>query len=727
VPTDGRYHPAPMERLILRTAGACGRRPWWVVASWIVVLAVALPFSGKAQGVLSSGGFEVPGSQSQQAIDYLNHRSGRGAYSFSFLIDAPSIRAAQQRMFDVRAAVARHYPEIKFGILPETSPDGKTISFVGFAAVDQNRSLKISRDLKALIQHTDGPVRTFLLGPSANYATFQDITESGLQRAEGLSSPVILIVLLVLFGAVVAALVPAVLGALSVLITFALVYAVASRTEVSVYATTMVTMIGIGVAVDYSMFILARFRQELAAGAATEVAVARAMGTSGTVVAFSGMTVVVSLASIWIVPVRAVQSMALAAIMVVAVAVLAAMTLLPAVLSLLGPRINNLRVPALRSAAGREGFWMRWSQRVMRRPLLSAGLSAAVLLTLAIPAFSMVTANRSLEQLPRSTDVRIGNELLTSRITGPGEGREGALTILVRPQDASGSTPAAVADRLRARLARDPLIDAASLDPVGAGVIVVGELKVDPESQAAVDQLVPRVRSWVGGRGLVSGLSAFNYDLNTEVGNDLWKLMALVLGLSYLVLLVLLRSVVLPLKAVVMNLLSIGAAYGVIVAVFQWGWFDWTGYHSLGHINTLNPALMLAITFGLAMDYEVFLLARIRELYEINGDNRRAVAEGLAGSARIITSAATIMTVVFASFVLTGVPAIKEIGLGLAVAIAVDATITRLVLVPATMSLLGRWNWWLPDWLDRVLPHMAHEAPQPAAAHKPELRPSSLR
>jgi RND superfamily putative drug exporter len=451
------------------------------------------------------------------------------------------------------------------------------------------------------------------------------------------------------------------------------------------------------------------------------------MATSGTAVAFSGMTVIVSLASIWIVPVRAVQSMALAAIMVVAVAVLAAMTLLPAVLSLLGPRINNLRVPALRSAAGREGFWMRWSQRVMRRPLLSAGLSAAVLLTLAIPAFSMVTANRSLEQLPRSTDVRIGNELLTSRITGPGEGREGALTILVRPQDASGSTPAAVADRLRARLARDPLIDAASLDPVGASVIVVGELKVDPESQAAVDQLVPRVRSWVGGRGLVSGLSAFNYDLNTEVGNDLWKLMALVLGLSYLVLLVLLRSVVLPLKAVVMNLLSIGAAYGVIVAVFQWGWFDWTGYHSLGHINTLNPALMLAITFGLAMDYEVFLLARIRELYEINGDNRRAVAEGLAGSARIITSAATIMTVVFASFVLTGVPAIKEIGLGLAVAIAVDATITRLVLVPATMSLLGRWNWWLPDWLDRVLPHMAHEAPQPAAAHKPELRPSSLR
>jgi uncharacterized membrane protein YdfJ with MMPL/SSD domain len=349
-----------MERLILRTASACGRRPWWVVAIWIALLVVALPFSDKAQGVLSSGGFDVPGSQSQQAIDYLNQSGRRGAYSFSFLVDAPSAGAAQQRVADVRSAVEDHYPEIRFRTPPQVSPDGKTISFVGFAAVDQNRSLRISRDLKALIQHTEGPVRTFLLGPSANYATFQDITESGLQRAEGLSSPVILIVLLVLFGAVVAALVPAVLGALSVLITFALVYAVASHTEVSVYATTMVTMIGIGVAVDYSMFILARFREELAAGAATEAAVASAMSTSGTAVAFSGMTVVVSLASIWIVPVRAVQSMALAAIMVVAVAVLAAMTLLPAVLTLLGPRINALRMPGRRGGTGREGFWLRW-------------------------------------------------------------------------------------------------------------------------------------------------------------------------------------------------------------------------------------------------------------------------------------------------------------------------------------------------------------------------------
>jgi RND superfamily putative drug exporter len=699
-----------MERLILRSARFATRRPWWVVAVWVVLLIAALPFAGKAQSQLSSGGFDVPGSQSVQAIDYLNEQPGRGAYSITFLIDAPDPRAAVAAVAQVQAEVMRTHPEIRFTAPQVASPDGKTVLAVGFAPYDQNESLRVSRELKTEIQRTTGETRIFVLGPSSNYATFQDITEEDLQQAELISAPVILVVLLLLFGAVVAALVPAVLGALAVLITFAIVYFIASNTEVSVYATTMVTMIGIGVAVDYSMFILARFREELDAGHSTESAVENAMRTSGTAVVFSGLTVIVSLASIWIVPVRAIQSMALAAIIVVTIAVLAGITVLPAVLALLGPRVNALRIGRRRRLES-GGFWYRWSQRVMRRPILAALASSALLIVLAVPAFDMVTANRALEQLPPTTDVRVGNKILSDRITGEGQGREGALTILVRPQDARGASVESLAERLRRRLARDPLIARTSIDRVGPSAIVVGQLRVDPEGAVAVDTLVPRVRKWVDGHGLVSGVSAFNRDLNAEVGDDLWKVMALVLALSYIVLLVLLRSVLLPLKAVIMNLLSIGAAYGVVVVVFQWGWFDWTGFDSLGHLNTINPSLMLAITFGLAMDYEVFLLSRIRERYEATGDNERAVAEGLAGSARIITSAAMIMTVVFASFVGTGVPAIKEIGLGLAVAIAIDATITRLVLVPATMRLLGEWNWWLPGWLDRLLPHLAHEPP----------------
>jgi len=707
-----------MESLIATVSGAAVRRRRWFVAAWIVLLLIALPFSGKAQGVLSSGGFDVPGSQSEKVIGYLNSQTGGGAYAFTFLIAAPNAQQAAAREAQVRSDVARQFPQVRLRKDVAASPDMATVALTGYARVDQNKSLELSRKLKDAMQVTDGSTRTFLLGASANYATFQQITEGDLRQAETLSSPVILIVLLVLFGAVVAALLPALLGLFSVVITFAGVYAVASATEVSVYATTMVTMIGIGVAVDYSMFVLARFRDELEDGEDVEGAVATAMRTSGTAVVFSGITVIVSLASIWIVPVRAVQSMALAAIMVVAVTIAATVTLLPALLAIVGRRINSGRIGRRRrsTSPASTGFWQRWTAGVMRRPLLCFTGAAALLIALTIPALSMVTQNRALEQLPRSTDVRVGTAVLTSRITGVGQGREGAIDVLVRPEGASADD---LARRIARRLGSDPLITRAAVEPVAGGLLVVGYLGVDPESTQAVDVLVPRVRTMVaqeaaashGAEADVDGVSAFNHDLNEEVGGDLWKVMVLVLVLCYLVLLVLLRSVLLPLKAVIMNLLSIGAAYGVIVMVFQWGWLDFTGYHSLGHINTLNPALMLAITFGLAMDYEVFLLSRIRERYAETGDNARAVEEGLASSARIITSAALIMTTVFASFALTGVPAIKEIGLGLAVAIFIDATVTRLVLVPAAMRLLGEWNWWMPDWLDRILPHVAYERP----------------
>ena len=707
-----------MESLIATVSGAAVRRRRWFVAAWILLLLVALPFSGKAQGVLSSGGFDVPGSQSEKVIDYLNSQPGGGAYAFTFLIAAPTAQEAAAREAQVRSDVAKQFPQVRMRSDVAVSPDRTTVALTGYARVDQNKSLELSRQLKDGLQVTDGPTRTFLLGASANYATFQQITEDDLRQAEALSSPVILIVLLVLFGAVVAALLPALLGLFSVVITFAAVYAVASATEVSVYATTMVTMIGIGVAVDYSMFVLARFRDELEDGAVVETAVATAMRTSGTAVVFSGITVIVSLASIWIVPVRAVQSMALAAIMVVAVthrgdahaAARAAGDRRPAA-STAGASDGGGAPRRPRPASGSGG-----RRASCARPLLCFVGAAALLIALTIPALSMVTQNRALEQLPRSTDVRVGTALLTSRITGVGQGREGSIDVLVRP---AGGSADELARRITAKLGDDPLITKATVEPVAGGLLVVGYLGVDPESSQAVDVLVPRVRTMVaheaaGSRGVeadVDGVSAFNHDLNEEVGGDLWKVMVLVLVLCYLVLLVLLRSVLLPLKAVIMNLLSIGAAYGVIVMVFQWGWLDFTGYHSLGHINTLNPALMLAITFGLAMDYEVFLLSRIRERYAETGDNARAVEEGLASSARVITSAALIMTTVFASFALTGVPAIKEIGLGLAVAIFIDATVTRLVLVPAAMRLLGEWNWWMPDWLDRILPHVAYERP----------------
>ena len=354
----------------------------------------------------------------------------------------------------------------------------------------------------------------------------------------------------------------------------------------------------------------------------------------------------------------------------------------------------------------------------MRRPLLWFCASAGLLIALTLPAIALETDNRTLEQMPRSSPIVAGNDVLSSQITGPGQGEAGAISILVRPLAGDVSALAPDTRRVAAEVARDPLVLGTTIRRLGNALNIQAQIRVDPESELAENTIVPRLRRMIHADPIereatvdVGGVSAFNYDLNQEVGSDLWMVIAAVVVLAYLVLLVLLRSVLLPLKAVVMNLFSVGAAYGVIVAIFQWGWLDFTGFHHLGHLNTINPSLILAITFGLSMDYEVFLLTRIRERYEAHGSNERAVAEGIASSAPIITSAAAIMVVVFGSFALTGVPTIKEVGVGLAAAIAIDATVTRLVLVPATMRLLGGWNWWLPGWLDRRLPQLAHELP----------------
>ncbi len=491
------------------------------------------------------------------------------------------------------------------------------------------------------------------------------------------------------------------------------------------YAESMVSMIGLGVAVDYSLFVLARFREELAAGASREDAVVQAMRTSGRAVVFSGLTVLVSLGTVWIVPVRAVQSMAAASMLVVAVAVLRAATLLPALLHLLGPNVDRWRVPFVGTGDPSGGvFWHRMTGAVdapaghivrQRRGRAAAdGLAdhrPAHGQHLALAAAPRRGGGTGLERAPARRDgARAGTR---RRVRGRRDAAARAVRGLhpARGRGAGAAGWRAIRTSSAARSRCSPWAPASRSSRRSGST---------PRGCRAVNQLVPRVRRVVADSALqrvattaVGGDSAFQRDLNDEVGNDMPYVIAALLLLAYLVLVLMLRSLVLPLKAVLTNLLSISAAYGVLVAVFEWGWFDWTGFHHIGTIGTLTPPLVLAITFGLSMDYEVFLLSRIRERYDEHGDTARAVAEGVASSARLISSAALIMVAVFSAFVLTGVPAIKEIGLGLAVAIAVDATITRLVLVPATMVLLGDANWYLPGWLRsggagaaRVLPRL---------------------
>jgi uncharacterized membrane protein YdfJ with MMPL/SSD domain len=365
------------------------------------------------------------------------------------------------------------------------------------------------------------------------------------------------------------------------------------------------------------------------------------------------------------------------------------------------------------SRPGADGFWQRWTNRVMRRPVVSVVAVSAVLLTLAIPVLSMETGTGALDQFPDDHDVVTGAKLATEA-TG---GATNPVEVLAEYHSGNLSQPAnrAATDELVGDLRSEPQIARVEPPQPAAGQALITAISKAPSDSDASYALVNRLRdevipaSTLAERAdvAVGGESARIIDVRNQIDGSMWKIVLFVLAFSYLVLLLMLRSVLLPLKAILMNLLSIGAAYGVLVIVFQWGWLDgFLGFESSGAIDTLTPPLVLAVVFGLSMDYEVFLLSRIRERYDAHGDNRRAVAEGLSSSARTISSAALIMTSVFAVFVLTGVPSIKELGLGNAVAIALDATLVRLILVPAAMQLMGRWNWWLPGWLDRILPDL---------------------
>jgi uncharacterized membrane protein YdfJ with MMPL/SSD domain len=364
---------------------------------------------------------------------------------------------------------------------------------------------------------------------------------------------------------------------------------------------------------------------------------------------------------------------------------------------------------------------------VMARPWVAVIGVSAVLLTLAIPLLSIETGTQAIKQFPKDSDVRIGNELASKQLGG------GTDPVQIVASFGDGDGPradhVAVAGFTRT-IESTPGVSAVTRPSYsGDSVLIQATPSAPSESDATID-LVKRLRdSVVPATALadvatveVGGETARSQDARAQVSGSMWKIVLFILALSFLVLMVMLRSLLLPLKAVLMNLLSIGAAFGVLVAIFQWGWFsNLLGFESQGALDTINVPLIFAIVFGLSMDYEVFLMSRIREHYLEHGDNERAVAEGLSTSARTISSAALIMTCVFAVFVLTGVPSIKELGLGCAVAIALDATLVRLILVPAAMKLLGGWNWWFPSWLDRALPDLSFEA---GGAPEPEPEPT---
>jgi RND superfamily putative drug exporter len=728
---------------MVRLAGFLGRRRRWVLAAWVAVVAVALPIASHQTDHLTGGGFDVPGTQSKAVSDSLekNFSDKTGGIAVLLQAEEGAGRAARLAAVDrVRHAVAGLD---KVTLPPATARRAElALQRTGTAmlALHSEKSSDRQIDSAAELREDLDPgtavngVTTYLAGQPTIWAGMQELSKKDLSKAEAGGFPIVAIILLVVFGSLAAAALPLVLGFVSVMVTGALIYFISQQIETSVFVTNMASMIGIGVAIDYSLFILARYREERARGRDPETARAEALSTSGLAVAFSGLAVIVSLAGLWMVDNQALRSMALGAMTVVAVSILTAVTLLPALIAMLGDRVLPggivAKVLGVFRRRGerpdREAFWVRWTTRVMARPWVAVIGVSAVLLTLAIPLLSIETGTQAIKQFPTDSDVRIGNELASKQLGGGTDPVQMVATF-------DSAAQALKAQPAIAGFARtiDSTPGVSAVTPPafsGSSVLVQATPSAPSESDATI-ALVERLRDNVVPATVlahvasvdVGGETARSQDARAQVSGSMWKIILFVLALSYLVLMVMLRSLLLPLKAVLMNLLSIGAAFGVLVAIFQWGWFDsLLGFENQGALDTINVPLIFAIVFGLSMDYEVFLMSRIRERYLEHGDNERAVAEGLSTSARTISSAALIMTSVFAVFVLTGVPSIKELGLGCAVAIALDATLVRLILVPAAMKLLGGWNWWMPSWLDRALPDLSFEngtaEPEPAEA-----------
>jgi RND superfamily putative drug exporter len=482
------------------------------------------------------------------------------------------------------------------------------------------------------------------------------------------------------------------------------------------FGPELMAMIGLGVGIDYALFIVTRYRQGLGEGLDPRDAVIRAMSTAGRAVLFAGTTVLISLCGLFLVGEQYLDGLAVGTILAVMAVMLGALTLLPAMLGFSGRAVDRLHVPGLLQspAPGSErGFWWRWSRTVQRRPVLCGSAALLVLVILAVPLFSMRLAFTDSGNDPTNLTTRQAYDLISN---GFGPGFNGPLVVVAElPSGGKDRAVVTVLDHRLAAVAGVALVQAPTYNRAGNAAVLIVYPTTAPQA-APTAELVNRLRTVVVPQAaagsdvkiLVGGETAAGIDASSYLSQRLPLVIALVIVVSFLLLMAVFRSVAIPLKAAAMNLLSIGAAYGAIVAVYQWGWLSSLfGGAQPGPIDPWIPLMMFTITFGLSMDYEVFLLSRVQEEWRRNGDNSGAVADSIASTGRVITAAAAIMVCVFGSFVIGDPLRILDVfGLGLAVAILVDATLVRMVLVPSIMQLLGKANWWFPTWLDKAVPHL---------------------
>jgi RND superfamily putative drug exporter len=565
----------------------------------------------------------------------------------------------------------------------------------------------------------DGRTHGLQVEVGGELVRYAERPETGGAEMIGIAAAVV--ILLMAFGSVIAGGMPIGLALFGLATGFSAVTILAAFTDIAEVAPILASMIGLGVGIDYALFIITRHRQHLHEGMTVEAAAARANATAGQAVVFAGGTVVIAICGLAIAGIPFVATMGYAAAIVVAVMVLASITLLPALLGFAGLRLEKASMPwakrresreARDKAAGVEGTggWQRWGNHVARHPWRYVIASITILVLLAAPLTSMRLGQTDAGNNPKSTTSRKAYDLVTE---GFGKGMNGPLLLSIALSGHHAQDQRELASLVSdLRADKDVLFAAdAIVNAKGDAAVVTAIPKSAPDS-AATAGLVHRIRDHIapkveGLRTYVGGMTATFIDVSDRVSSRMPWFIGAIVALSFLLLVLVFRSILVPLKAAVMNLLSIGAAYGVVVSVFQWGWGKGLiGLETTVPIVSFIPMFMFAILFGLSMDYEVFLLSRVREEYLHTGDNTKSVTTGIATTARVIASAALIMISVFFGFVLGTDPMVKMMGVGLAVAVFLDATVVRLVLVPASMRLMGHANWWLPKWLDRILPNL---------------------
>ncbi len=719
-----------MSALLSRLGRSAALHPWRVIVAWLAILGVAVGLAFLSGGTPKDD-YREPSLASQAGIDFLVDRFGdRSGTDARVVVHAADGTVDPAALADASTRLAA-LDGVSVVAPPRLSADGDTAliavqydipvtDFTGSEGVDAlGGAVAPLRDAGLQVE-LGGQVPENISAPS------------GLAEAIGFLAA--LIILAIAFGAVVAAGLPLAVALVGLGVGTMLVTVLASIMNVSTIAPTIASMVGIGVGIDYALLLVTRYSEGLRSGLSVTDAAARANGTAGMSVIFAGTTVFASLLGLRLAGLPTYESFGYATLLVVLAVMLTAITLVPALCGLFGYRVlkKRDRAPALAAAAGPESsaptgngaapattdtVTGRWAERIGRRPWPWALGALALLLLLAAPVLGMRTWPQDASSKPDGDTSRMAYDLVAEEF---GPGANGPIVVAV---DLAGQ-PDGTAATVTAWLQDQPGIAAvapAVTSVAGDAAVIVAQPTTGPQDEETTE-LIGRLRASAPDGAMVTGLTATFADIADRLAERLWWVVAFVVTLSVLLLTVIFRAPVVALKAAAVNLLSVAAAYGVMVAVFQWGWgAELLGLPHAVPVSSWVPILMFTILFGLSMDYQVFLLSRIREDYLATGDPRRSVVRGLASTGRVITSAAAIMIAVFLGFALDADPTVKMMGFGMAVAVLIDATVVRMVLVPATMALLGRANWWLPRWLDRVLPHLDVEG-RASAGHR-SVRP----